>query len=309
MRLTLGLFVAGLLFAATSFGQFPSPTLTDTAAKVSDHVFETTGFPNVVYVVGDNATLVVDTGLGTANGRTVARVAKRLSKGPKLFLTTTHYHPEHAAGIGGFPPETILIRPDVQQEELVKEGDQTMAFFKNSPQFAPSLEGLGPLRAPDIIFDKEARLDLGGGVTVRLMFLGAGHTASDELIFVEPDRALITGDIVQNKVVPSVASSGGSFASWVKVLDQLVPLAPRVVVPTHSKVGDASLITAEAAFIRDMQSRASALKRSGVPVAEAVKQLTEVFQKNYPDWAANTDWPNVSSMTGFVNRLYLEAAN
>jgi hypothetical protein len=95
----------------------------------------------------------------------------------------------------------------------------------------------------------------------------------------------------------------------VKVLDQLVPLAPRVVVPTHSKVGDASLITAEAAFIRDMQSRASALKRSGVPVAEAVKQLTEVFQKNYPDWAANTDWPNVSSMTGFVNRLYLEAAN
>jgi hypothetical protein len=83
MRLTLGLFLAGLPFAATSFGQFPSPTLPDTASKVSDHVFETTGFPNVVYVIGDNATLVVDTGLGTTNGRTVARVAKRLSKGPK----------------------------------------------------------------------------------------------------------------------------------------------------------------------------------------------------------------------------------
>jgi len=294
------------LFAAAAFGQFPSPTLTEATTKVSDHVFMTTGFPNVVYVVGDDATLVVDTGLGTANGALVARVAKRLSKGAKLFLTTTHYHPEHAAGIGGFPPETVLIRPLVQQQELEKEGEQTMTFFKNSPQFGPSLQGVGPLRPPDITFDAEAKLQLGGGVTVRLMFLGAGHTASDELIFVEPDRALITGDIVQNKVVPSVASSGGSFASWVSVLDKLVPLQPRIVVPTHSRVGDASLITAEAAFIRDMQGRAAALKRSGVPAAEAVTRLTDVFKANYPEWAANTDWPNLNSMTGFVNRLYAE---
>jgi glyoxylase-like metal-dependent hydrolase (beta-lactamase superfamily II) len=256
--------------------------------------------------VGDDATLVVDTGLGTRNGALVARVAKRLSKGSKLFLTTTHYHPEHAAGIGGFPPETILIRPAVQQQELEKQGDETMKFFRNSPQFGPSLEGLGPLRPPDVTFETEAKLTLGGGVTVRLMFLGAGHTASDELIFVEPDLALITGDIVQNKVVPAVASSGGSFTSWLAVLDKLMPLQPRIVIPTHSKVGDASLITAEAAFIRDMQARAAALKRSGVPAADAATRLTEVFKTNYPDWAANTDWPNVNSMTGFVNRLYAE---
>jgi glyoxylase-like metal-dependent hydrolase (beta-lactamase superfamily II) len=294
------------LFVAAAFGQFPSPTLTDTSTKVSEHVFMTPGFPNVVYVVGNDATLVVDTGLGNKNGALVARIAKRLSKGPKLFLTTTHYHPEHAAGIGGFPPETVLVRPTVQQQELEREGDQTMNFFRNSPQFGPSLEGLGPLRPPDITFESEVKLALGGGVTVRLMFLGAGHTASDELILVDPDRTLITGDIVQNKVVPSVASSGGSFASWLTVLDKLVPLQPRVVVPTHSKVGDASLITAEAAFIRDMQSRAAALKRSGVSASDAAARLTEVFKTNYPEWAANPDWPNVNSMAGLVNRLYSE---
>lgn len=294
------------LVAAAAFGQVPSPTLADVTTKVSEHIWITPGFPNVVYVVGDNATLVVDTGLGNKNGELVARIAKRLSKGPKLFLTTTHYHPEHAAGIGGFPPETVLIRPAVQQRELEKEGEQTVTFFRNSPQFGPSLQGLGPLRPPDMTFDTEAKLELGGGATARLMFLGAGHTASDELIFVEPDRALITGDIVQNKVVPSVASSGGSFASWLTVLDKLVPLRPRVVIPTHSKVGDASLITSEAAFIRDMQARATALKRSGVSAADAATRLTDVFKTNYPDWAANADWPNVNSMTGFVNRLYAE---
>jgi glyoxylase-like metal-dependent hydrolase (beta-lactamase superfamily II) len=298
--------ISAFLVAATAFGQFPSPTLTEVTTKVSEHVFMTTGFPNVIYVVGDNATLVVDTGLGNGNGALVARVAKRLSKGPKLFLTTTHYHPEHAAGVGGFPPETILIRPVAQQQELEKEGEQTMTFFRNSSQFGPSLQGVGQLRVPDVTFDTQAKLELGGEVKVQLMFLGAGHTASDELIFVEPDRALITGDIVQNKVVPAVASSGGGFASWLTVLDKLVPLQPRVVVPTHSKVGDASLITSEAAFIRDMQRRTAALKHSGVSAAEAVTRLTEVFKTNYPDWAANTDWPNVNSMTGLVNRLYAE---
>src|SRR5579871_2780420 len=95
-----------LLTCVSAFAQFPSPTLKEESAKVSGHIFETVGFPNIVYVVGDAATLVVDTGLGTANGATTARVAKKLAKGPKLFLTTTHYHPEHAAGIGGFPPDT-----------------------------------------------------------------------------------------------------------------------------------------------------------------------------------------------------------
>ena len=297
------------LIAGFAYGQFPSPTLTEATTKVSEHVFMTSGFPNVIYVVGDNATLVVDTGLGNANGALVARVAKRLSKGSKMFLTTTHYHPEHAAGVGGFPPETILIRPTVQQQELEKEGEQTMAFFRNSPQFGPSLQGLGTLRPADVAFEGQVKLDLGGGVTAQLMFLGAGHTASDELILVDPDRALITGDIVQNKVVPAVSSSGGSFASWLRVLDKLVPLQPRLVIPTHSKVGEASLITSEAAFIRDMQGRVAALKRSGVPASEAVTQLTDVFKTNYPEWAANANWPNVTSMAVLVNRLYAEIQN
>jgi glyoxylase-like metal-dependent hydrolase (beta-lactamase superfamily II) len=299
-------FIAAFLSATAALAQFPSPTLTETSTKVSDHVYMTSGFPNIVYVIGDGATLVVDTGLGNPNGAVAARVAKRLAKGPKLFLTTTHYHPEHAAGVGAFPPETVLIRPTVQQQELEREGDQTMTFFRNSPQYASSLQGLRPLRPADITFDTEAKLDLGGGVTVRLMFLGAGHTASDELIFVEPDKALITGDIVQNKVVPSVASSGGSFLSWLAVLDKLMPLQPRIVIPTHSKVGDASLIAAEAAFIRTMLAQVAVLKRSGVSAAEAAARLTAVFTTNYPEWVANTDWPNVSSMTGFATRLYAE---
>src|SRR5690349_24193847 len=103
-------FLLALGLAGAALAQFPPPTLTENTTKVSDHVQAIMGFPNIAIVTGDQATLVVDTGLGPTNGATVARVAKKLSKGSKLYLTTTHFHPEHAAGEGGFPAGTILVR-------------------------------------------------------------------------------------------------------------------------------------------------------------------------------------------------------
>jgi glyoxylase-like metal-dependent hydrolase (beta-lactamase superfamily II) len=165
----------GWLSAAAALAQFPAPNLTENTTRTSEHVQVIFGFPNVVIVTGDQATLVVDTGLGPSNGATVARVAKRLSKGRKLYLTTTHFHPEHAAGEAGFPAETILFRAAVQQQEMVEHGAEVVARFKQRPEYAGLLEGVGQLRAPDVVFDNEVKLDL-GSVTARLMWLGGAHT-------------------------------------------------------------------------------------------------------------------------------------
>src|ERR1700685_3875762 len=112
LRSTLLIFAA--LAATNSFAQMNQPTITENTTKISDHVWAIMGFPNVAIVVGTRATLVVDTGLGPRNGATIARVAAslsgRLPANRRLYLTTTHFHPEHAAGDAGFPPDTILIR-------------------------------------------------------------------------------------------------------------------------------------------------------------------------------------------------------
>ena len=68
------------------------------------------------------------------------------------------------------------------------------------------------LRTPDVTFSQEATVDL-GGVTVRLLWFGGAHTKGDELTFVEPDRTLISGDVVQNKTMPNIFGDGGTPAS------------------------------------------------------------------------------------------------
>ena len=113
-----------------------NPLLGENVTKISDHVWAIMGFPNVAIIIGSRATLVVDTGLGPRNGATIARVAAKLAPDQKLFLTTTHFHPEHAAGDAGFPPNTILIRNRVQQQEMEQHGTEMVDLFSSHFQIA-----------------------------------------------------------------------------------------------------------------------------------------------------------------------------
>ncbi len=294
----------GLLcfMAATAHAQTDADRdklLGEDTVKVSDHVWQIVGWPNIGIVVGEKATLVVDTGLGPRNGATVARVAKRLAPDNKLYLTTTHFHPEHAGGVAGFPDGTILIRPKVQQDEMDRHGAEMIHRFEGmNPKWKEWLAD-AKLRAPDKTFDKDLELDLGGGVKARLLWFGGAHTKGDELTFVEPDKTLISGDVVQNKVVPNIYGDGGTPSSWIAVLNEVEKLGAAHVLPTHSPVGDGSLVAKEKAFIVDLRSRALALKEQGVDAEKAGGMLTAEFKTKYPDWP-------IKDVTNFVKSSYNE---
>jgi len=293
-------FLVGVLCAAIGFCQNPQGVPENAVTRVSDHVYAIIGFPNIAYVVGTRATLVVDTGMGPRNGAIVLREAQKLAKGPMLYLTTTHFHPEHAAGESAFPAGTILIRPSAQQDEVDRRGTEYIDLFSSrSAQNKELLQGV-KLRQADLVFDREAKLDL-GGVTARLFWWGPAHTKGDELIFVPEDSVLISGDIVQSKLVPNMPNEDASVKGWLSLLDQLEPLKPRFVVPDHGALGDGSLIGKERAFLVDVQRRAQELKRQGTSVEEAGKLLQVELKAKYPDWENMNPVPNV------VRRAYEEA--
>ena len=58
--------------------------------------------PNVGIVAGTHSVLVIETGMGPRNAEKVLAFAADYAKGRKLYLTTTHFHPEHAFGAAVF---------------------------------------------------------------------------------------------------------------------------------------------------------------------------------------------------------------
>lgn len=303
MKSFLALVILGSASAAGQVPYMNHPILSENPTKISDHVWEITGFPNIAIVVGSRATLVVDTGLGAKNGATVARVAASLApSNSKLFLTTTHFHPEHAAGESGFPLGTILIRNIVQQQEMEKQGQEMIDLFRGlSAQNKELLAGV-ILRTPDVTFNQEVTVDLGGGVKARLLWFGGAHTKGDELTLVEPDHTLISGDVVQNKTIPNIFGDGGTPTSWLAVLDRVALLNVAHVLPDHSEPGDGSLVAAERNLISEIRKQALALKRQGISVEVAGRQISAALKEQH------SDWPNTDA-AAFVKTVYADPAD
>ena len=269
-----------------------NPQLPENAVRrISPHGYVIMGFPNVGIVVGKTATLVIDTGLGARNGALAAREALKLSpRGARLYLTTTHFHPEHASGQGGFPAGTVVIRPTVQQAELERDGPRMLGFFAGrSPEMKQLLDGAGVGKA-DVLFDREHRLDL-GGVHVRLFWFGHAHTEGDELVMVDEDSLMFTGDVVQDRISPNFTCDACSPRQWIAVIDQLAPLKPRRVAPDHGALGDGALIGKERAFLVELQDRVTAMKQQGKSADEAGRLIQAEFAAHYPSWGGLNNIP------------------
>jgi len=237
--------------------------------------------PNVGYVVGDKAVLVIDTGLGPRNGETVFAVAQKLAGSRPIFLAVTHVHPEHDLGAQAFPPDTKLIRSADQQKDIAEFGlDLAKVFAGRSANNAELLKG-ADFRKPDLVFDKEYDLDL-GGVTARLLALGPNHTRGDVGIWVERDRVLFAGDLAM-KAQPAFASPYSSMQQWFASLDRLEALKPAVVVPSHGPLGDAGFITGYRNYLKEVQERTSAEKKAGRSADAAVQQVSAAMADRYPD--------------------------
>jgi glyoxylase-like metal-dependent hydrolase (beta-lactamase superfamily II) len=123
--------------------------------QLTPRVWAIYGNPNIGIVVGSQGTLVVDTGLGRRNGAVVAGVAAKLRKGGKLYLATTHFHPEHVTGQSGFPADTVVIRPNVQQKELEESGAGMIEFFRSRSDVNKELLVDAGIDRSDILFDND----------------------------------------------------------------------------------------------------------------------------------------------------------
>jgi len=296
----LNLFLAAALFILQ---QPATPLVKENATvKVSEHVYvipdgNVGGVPNVGIVVGTNATLVIDTGLGPRNGQTVLREVEKVSKNSQIFIVGTHFHSEHILGESAFPASAKVIRARAQQQDIEQFGVQPN-FATRSPAMAELMKD-SQFRRADEIFDSEKTLDL-GGVRARLVWFGGTHTNGDTLIFIEGDGVLFAGDVIMNRRFLGF-NSQSSVRAWINSLDKVEPFHPTRIVPSHGEMGAGSLIEVNRTYLKALQSRVAELKRDGKTADQAVETVVAEFKSTYPDWTGNAGAAARSAYAEAVN--------
>lgn len=279
----------GAISAQRGRGPAPDPIIREGATRqLGPHTYAIPDFdvgmvPNVGIVVGDRGTLVIDPGLGRRNGEIVLREAAKVSRGPELYIVSTHFHPEHTMGYVAFPATARYINSTVQEEEFAEAGMPLVERFATFTPVAGELLEDARRRVADVTFDREYMLDL-GGVSVRMLVVGPTHTRGDTGFFVEGDNVLFAGDVVMNQSFVA-ANTGSSMTAWLKAFEAFEAMGPRTIVPAHGAIGDGSLIPALRTAMTEIQARARELKAQGRSIDETAETIQQEQQAQRPTWA------------------------
>ncbi|MFJ5222055.1 MBL fold metallo-hydrolase [Streptomyces sp. NPDC088400] len=249
--------------------------------------------PNIGIIGGTRAVLVVETGIGTDNAEQVLAFASEVAKGRRLYLTTTHFHPEHAFGAQAFAGRATYLVNRAQAEDLKTKGPGYLEMFRGfGGPIAQRLEGVR-IPTPDVVYDDAYDLDLGGR-TVRLRPTGRGHTKGDQVVDVPDAGVLFTGDLAETgqfAIFPWFPpyDTDVSGLRWLTVMDRLAAAAPRVVVPGHGDLGGPQVLTDVRDYLRELRDETWRRRDSAMGEDEIVAEVRAVLVERHPEWAGQ-EW-------------------
>jgi glyoxylase-like metal-dependent hydrolase (beta-lactamase superfamily II) len=297
-------------FEARNANLSPPPVVQGDPVQLADGIFVIPDrrvdlVPNIGIVVGTQAALVIDSGLGPRNGAYVLEQAKRLAGDRQLYLTITHFHPEHGFGAEAFKGSATIVYNRAQRDELGRKGAGYIELFKGlMADLGPTLDEV-TFVDPDVTYDGQAEIDLGGHRAV-LRSVGPAHSAGDQTVFID-DRVLFAGDLLETRMFaifpyfpPLDTDVNGT--RWIGVLDEMITSKPEIVVPGHGEVSDIRLIHDAREYLGFVRGEATRLRVAGASVDEAIATIDDAARRRWTSWD-HPEW------IAFAARVFYMAAS
>jgi len=238
--------------------------------------------PNIGIVIGTDAVLVVDCGLGRANGELVRNFAREVAGSKPVLLTTTHFHPEHAFGAQAFRGYATILTNTTQADELRDKGGFFLTLFRDlGPEAREALEGTEVVM-PDETYEGERTIDLGGKQVILREL--AGHTRGDQIVFLPQEQVLFTGDLVENRLFPILFDQDASAGHWIEALAHLIGLSPATVVPGHGEMGTVELVQEVQDHLIFVREEVNRCIKEGQPLELIDQEAARIVKERYQEW-------------------------
>ena len=223
----------------------------------------------------------------------IREIRERISKLPIKYLIFSHAHLDHILGAGAFRKENPDIVIIAQQkaaahisllgkdekkswEEVIQQKSdeaksatgtaKTQAQKNYFKQAANELDAYyrdihsSEIVQPNRVFSDSLTI-FDKGLQLKLVYLGAGHTPGDIVVFIPEDKLLVTGDLVHD-FEPLFQDADPD--SWIRVLDRIKHMDFDYFVGGHGDMHKGKeIINNWSAYVQELITRIREAVREG----------------------------------------------
>ncbi len=284
-------------------------------------------------VVLDHSVMVFDTHFTPAAGQALLAEIRSITPKPVRYAVNSHSHADHTHGNQAFPDAQLIgstnARRDVLQSDMpslnraigiaqsqLAKLRQEMSTETNSAQIQrfraqiksreDYLQTVSQLKiiAPFLTLDDGMKIQ-DGKVEARILFLGAGHTDGDIVLFLPLQKIVFAGDLFFNQAIPNVQDA--SILQWMKTIEEVLKLDADTFVPGHGPIGSRKDVEGFLSYFRDLKS----MVESAVSRGDSMEQATNEIEMpaRYSSYRFQNFFPsNVQKMYAELKAMQLSSA-
>jgi cyclase len=237
---------------------------------------------NAMVIVTAQGVVLVDTGNNPPETRILRRDIEAVTAQPVRYVVITQNHGDHSGGTPLFsPPATVIVQDRVAKDWASVKPYQIRSWQKRFPERADALKGVNPL---DTVVSFSDRMTLHvGGKTIELIYVDDTYNPGDVAVWLPAERILHAGFAGYIGRHPDIRPdySHGTTGGMLKQLEALSALKPKVVVPAHGPVGDATALSTLTDYLLLARQKVRTMTQQGLRLA-AIEQLFDMHE--FADW-------------------------
>lgn len=236
------------------------------------YAFSADGCSNTGIIIGDRGVLIVDAQATPELASKVLEIVGTLTDKPVKQVVLTHFHADSTLGAHAFDAGEI-VASDLTRRMMDTRGAEDILVSKDRrPALFSSLPVGMDVILPSMTIASSMSIDL-GGLDVRLMHLGRGHTMGDLVVWVPERGVIFAGDLVQTSSVPYCGDA--HLADWPRALDRITAFRPTALVPGRGRAAKDAPSVAQA--IEDTRDFVTTLRDAAAACVEQSLGLKDTF--------------------------------
>jgi glyoxylase-like metal-dependent hydrolase (beta-lactamase superfamily II) len=273
--------------AFASTGDLAEKTISFTEIGPGLFAFTAEGDPNSGVIVGDDGCMVIDAQATPAMAKSVIERVRSATDKPIRYVVLSHYHAVRVLGASAYDAQGI-IASDATYRLIVERGQEDWdSEYGRFPRLFRDAESIPGLTWPTLTFESAMSVFLGRR-EVKLLHLGAGHTAGDIVAWVPDAEVMFSGDLVEYR---SACYCGDAhLREWPMTLDTIRDFAPKALVPGRGDAltGEATVREAIAMtrdFLNTLYGAAELSVARGRSLKETFAATREVMDPKFGSFA------------------------